>query len=58
MSLLQEVVNMRVLVTGATGFIGSRLIPELSAKGIIVRALTRNAARYGAGNNQFLHVSS
>ena len=38
---------MRVLVTGATGFIGSRLIPELLAKGIAVRALTRNAARYG-----------
>jgi uncharacterized protein YbjT (DUF2867 family) len=48
MSLLQEEVNMRVLVTGATGFIGSRLIPELLAKGISVRALTRNAARYGA----------
>ena len=41
---------MRVLVTGATGFIGSRLIPELLAKGITVRALTRNAARYPAAN--------
>lgn len=39
---------MRVLVTGATGFIGSRLIPELLAQGVSVRALTRNAARYGA----------
>jgi uncharacterized protein YbjT (DUF2867 family) len=41
---------MRVLVTGATGFIGSHLIPELLAQGITVRALTRNAARYPAAN--------
>ena len=41
---------MRVLVTGATGFIGSRLIPELLAKGITVRALTRNATRYPVAN--------
>ena len=39
---------MRVLVTGASGFIGSRLIPELLAKGISVRALTRHLARYAA----------
>lgn len=39
---------MRVLVTGATGFIGSRLIPELLAQGVQVRALTRNPARYAA----------
>jgi len=39
---------MRVLVTGATGFIGSRLIPELLAKGITVRALTRNPANFRA----------
>lgn len=31
-----------VLVLGATGFIGSRLIPELRAKGIYVRMLVRN----------------
>lgn len=31
-----------VLVLGSTGFIGSRLIPELRAKGIQVRLLVRN----------------
>jgi uncharacterized protein YbjT (DUF2867 family) len=39
---------MRVLVTGATGFIGSRLIPELLARGVTVRAMTRHAARFTA----------
>jgi uncharacterized protein YbjT (DUF2867 family) len=39
---------MRVLVTGATGFIGSRLIPALIAQGVTVRALTRNPDRYHA----------
>ena len=39
---------MRVLVTGATGFIGSRLIPALIAQGLTVRALTRNPDRYQA----------
>ena len=33
------------LVTGATGYIGGRLIPELLAKGFRVRVLARNAAR-------------
>ncbi len=37
---------MRVLVTGATGFIGSQLIPELLAKGVTTRALTRHPAKY------------
>ena len=39
---------MRVLVTGATGFIGSRLMPALLAQGITVRALTRNPAHFNA----------
>ena len=32
----------RVLVTGATGYVGGRLIPELLAAGFTVRALARN----------------
>ena len=34
-----------VLVTGANGFIASRLIPRLLAEGYRVRALARNPAR-------------
>lgn len=33
---------MRVLVTGATGYIGGRLIPQLLENGVEVRALVRN----------------
>jgi len=35
-----------VLVTGATGFIGSRLVPELLERGHRVKAMTRNPAAY------------
>ncbi|GAA0205976.1 NAD-dependent epimerase/dehydratase family protein [Halobaculum roseum] len=38
---------MRVLVTGATGFIGSRLVPALRAAGHEVVVLVRDADRYG-----------
>ncbi|WP_313692590.1 NAD(P)H-binding protein [Halorarum halobium] len=39
---------MRVLVTGATGFVGSRLVPQLLAAGHDVTVLVRDADAYEA----------
>ena len=39
---------MRVLVTGATGYIGGRLIPRLLSQGHEVVAISRNAGRLGS----------
>lgn len=40
---------MNVFLTGATGYIGSHLIPELLQRGHRVRALVRNPSRLAAG---------
>lgn len=37
--------RLRVLVTGATGYIGGRLVPRLLAKGHTVRCVARNPSR-------------
>ena len=37
--------RLTVLVTGATGYIGGRLVPRLLAEGHVVRAMTRHAGR-------------
>lgn len=39
---------MRILVTGASGYIGGRLVPRLLAAGHEVRCLTRNARKLDA----------
>lgn len=41
---LPDGVGRRVLVTGATGYVGGRLIPELLAAGFTVRATARHPA--------------
>lgn len=38
-----------VLVTGATGFVGRRLVPHLVEHGFAVRAMTRDPERYAGG---------
>ena len=42
---MTDYAKCRVLVTGATGYIGSRLVPELLERGFTVRVLTRNRSK-------------
>lgn len=39
---------MHALVTGATGFVGGRLVPALRREGHQVTAVVREPSRYGA----------
>ena len=43
---MSDVDGLTVLVTGATGFIGRRLVPELVERGLDVRAMTRRPEAY------------
>lgn len=45
---------MRILVTGASGFIGARLIPKLAAQGHDLRALSRDPARIAVRGAQLV----
>lgn len=38
---------MRVLITGATGFVGSHLVDALAGRGVVIRALVRRTSRTG-----------
>ena len=49
-------VPVKVLVTGATGYIGSRLVPELLAAGHSVRCLAREPAKLNARGWQGVEV--
>ena len=46
----------KILVTGATGNVGSGLIPELTAKGASVRALVRDATKAQGLRDQGVEV--
>lgn len=47
MNSIPDITSSRVLIAGGTGFVGSRLVPELLKKGIKLRLLVRDPARVG-----------
>jgi uncharacterized protein YbjT (DUF2867 family) len=49
--------KMRILVTGASGFVGSLLVPRLHADGHLVRAFGRDPGRIGVALARHAHAS-
>ncbi len=41
----RRLISMQILVTGATGYVGGRLVPQLLARGHAVRCMVRDPAR-------------
>ncbi|HET7516869.1 MAG TPA: NAD-dependent epimerase/dehydratase family protein, partial [Actinomycetes bacterium] len=46
MGAREKIAGMEILVTGAGGFVGGALAPELAGRGHVVRAATRDPGRY------------
>ncbi len=46
MGAREKIAGMEILVTGAGGFVGGALAPELAGRGHAVRAATRDPGRY------------
>ena len=55
METREKMAGMEILVTGAGGFVGSALAPELVGRGHAVRAATRDP---GAGEESSCHAAS
>jgi uncharacterized protein YbjT (DUF2867 family) len=54
---IEEHITMRIAVTGATGFVGSHLVPRLLAGGHDVTCISRNATRARKALPEAAHVA-
>ncbi|HKQ01919.1 MAG TPA: NAD-dependent epimerase/dehydratase family protein, partial [Actinomycetes bacterium] len=55
MGTREKMAGMEILVTGAGGFVGSALAPELVGRGHAVRAATRDPGSYQAAAGAVAH---